>query len=141
MEQSEYFFLLFIPAFIGMWCAIAFLIGHLSGWQSLARIYAARAREFTGEKWRMRSGTMRWTTRYNNALTLGADPYGLYLAVMFLFRVAHPPLYIPWHAIEIRERRGLLFTYVEFHFTEVPGVYLSVPAGVGRKVTSRKPHL
>jgi hypothetical protein len=47
-------------------------------------------------------------------LTVGADPSGLYLSVMFLFRIGHPPLFLPWHEVSVRRRWKVLgLRYVE----------------------------
>jgi len=59
---------------------------------------------------------MRRGVHYNNCLTIGANAGGLYIAVFFVFRIAQPTLFIPWSDIEVVERRGLIFKYVEFHF-------------------------
>ncbi len=58
---------------------------------------------------------MRWGANYNNCLTIGADPSGLYLTLLFLFRIGHPPLFIPWSEISFRNRRTILF----FEFVEL----------------------
>ena len=47
----------------------------------------------------MQSAAMRWLTHYNNVLTVGADSEGLFLVPFFLFRVGHPPLFVPWAEI------------------------------------------
>jgi hypothetical protein len=39
------------------------------------------------------------TSRYNNCLTVGASPEGLYLAMMPVFNFGHAPLLIPWTEI------------------------------------------
>jgi hypothetical protein len=46
---------------------------------------------------------MRGMTGYNGVLTLGSDAEGVYLGVMFLFRFAHPPLFIPWSDVAVEE--------------------------------------
>ena len=58
---------------------------------------------------------MRWGTNYKHCLTVGADPTGLFLSVLFFYRVGHPPLFLPWSELSIRRRRRILFfKYVEF---------------------------
>ena len=51
---------------------------------------------------------MRWLTGYGNCLTVGANSYGLYLRILFLFRFMHPPLFIPWSEVSIKTRRNLI---------------------------------
>lgn len=36
---------------------------------------------------------------YRGVLTIHATPIGLFLSVMVLFRLGHPPLLIPWSAV------------------------------------------
>jgi hypothetical protein len=126
--------IVFVAIFVAFWIAIGYLISTIGGWRSLAALYATDAGQFTGTRWSMQSGAMRWTTHYNNVLTIGADSRGMYLAVMFLFRGGHPPLYIPWDGIEISERRGWIFSNVVFTFKSVPGVHLTVSKKLGLRV-------
>lgn len=118
--------LLFIPVFLAFWCGIVFAIGATGGWRRLGKRYRRDAREFTGQRWEMQSAVMGGLARYNHILTIGADMRGLYLDVIGLFRAGHPPLYVPWEQVEMRERRGWLFRYVDFTFPAVPGVRLSL---------------
>ena len=126
--------IIFVPAFAAFWIAIGYLISAMGGWQSLGARYADDAGRFAGQRWYMQSGAMRWTTHYNNVLTIGADSRGMYLAVLFLFRGGHPPLYIPWDEIEISEQKGWVFSYVVFTFKSVPGVNLRVSRKLGLRV-------
>ena len=52
---------------------------------------------------------MRWGANYNNCLTIGADPGGLYLSLLVFFRIGHPPLFIPWTEISLGGRRKIMF--------------------------------
>jgi hypothetical protein len=126
--------LLFLPFFVFIWVLASYVIALIGGWRALAGRDAAGAAEFTGEKWSMQSGRMRWTTRYNGALTVGANAEGLYLGVLFMFRVGHPPLYVPWTAVSLRENRGLVFTYITIDFLEEPGISLTVSRQLGEKI-------
>lgn len=96
------------------WCVVSFLIAHLSGWASLARVYRAWA-PFTGRTWRGQSGYLRWSS-YKSCLNVGCDERGLSLSVVFLFRVGHPPLFIPWEDVSLKETRFLFFDYAELSF-------------------------
>ena len=63
---------------------------------------------------------MRWGAHYGNALNAGANSVGLYIAPVFLFRPAHPPLFIPWSEIKVGPSR-----WVDF--------YLSITLTLGRE--------
>jgi hypothetical protein len=82
------------------------MISFIGGWFSLAKVDRTRL-PLDGAKWRMQSGKMRWLTNYNNVLTIGISPEGLYLASIFLFRFMHPPLLVPWSEIGVRRKKGL----------------------------------
>jgi hypothetical protein len=80
--------------FLCLWFLVAAIISFVGGWFSLAKGYRMRE-PFNGAKWRMQSGQMRWRVNYNNVLTIGASPEGLYLASMFLFRfMLYPPRFV-----------------------------------------------
>lgn len=92
-----------IPFFLLFWCVVNFLIAALTGWSTLARRFRMQS-PFTSPTWRFQSARMRWSTHYGSCLTVGADPTGLMLSVFFLFRVGHPPLFVPWSEISVVER-------------------------------------
>lgn len=108
-----------LAGFAAIWCLVCLLIS-LFGWRSLAQHFRAQG-PFEGPIRRMQSGRVSFAN-YNNVLTVGADPMGLSLAVMGLFRPGHPPLFIPWHdVVGLRRGRWLLFEYLELqlHATSV----------------------
>ena len=53
--------------------------------------------------------------QYSNALTIGADMTGLFIAPVFFFRLWHPPLFIPWVEITAVSKTQLFF----FKFVEL----------------------
>jgi hypothetical protein len=101
--------LAFIPVFVLFWCAISFFIAAMSGWMTLAKKFRVTS-AFTGVTWGFQSARMRWTSRYGSCLNVGADPVGLKLSIMFLFRPGHPPLFIPWNEILVEKRSQILFS-------------------------------
>ena len=125
----------FFAFFLGMWIYIGFMVGQVSGWGQLSRYYRAN-NPFDGERWRLRSGRMRFLTGYNNCLTIGANSQGLYLAMLLLFRIGHPSLFIPWQDISVKTGKTLLWCWTEFHFRQAPGVYLRVFGKLGQQIQS-----
>ena len=97
---------------VALWLLISIIAAWAGGWSALARDYPL-AERFEGRRWRLQSAQMRWGTHYNNCLTVGASDQGLFLATLFLFRVGHPPLFIPWRDIAARERKFLWITMTE----------------------------
>lgn len=97
------------PIFIiGSWLLVIYLIALTGGWRLLAQRFRA-AGKIQGRRWSMQSASMRWMTRYNNGLTIGADETGLYIVPTLLFRMGHPPLYIPWMEITAQDKTEFFF--------------------------------
>ena len=74
----------------------------------------------------MQSASMRGVG-YRSCLTIGTGVEGLYIAVLFLFRVGHPPLFIPWNDIKIRRKKILGFPLLVLKFARAPAVALTIP--------------
>jgi len=132
---SDFFHLwpaLFVPS---IWILVSFIVSRVGGWSLLAKVYHAQANTLDGESWRFQSIQMRWETNYGNCVTLRADPLGLGLSVIWLLRIAHPPLLIPWSDITIhRVRRTRFFpALIEFRFRLEP----FIPIRVNNKLFSK----
>jgi hypothetical protein len=83
-----------------------------SGWHKLAHRFVAHG-EFHGDLQSFQTGVMRWNSRYNHSLTFGANKDGLYIRAMWLARMQHPPLFVPWSEVAMidqprRFREGTL---------------------------------
>lgn len=110
--------------FIVGWVASLQLLSTLGGWRHLGKKYSAQER-FTGEKWHMQSLSLGWVN-YSGCITLGASPSHMYMAVIAVFKVAHPDLLVPWDEIEGRETKGIIFQYVDIRFRGVPQIKLKL---------------
>ena len=115
------------------WVSISYVIAHIGGWFKLARFYRSSG-AFLGERWRFQSAQMRWKVGYNNCLTVGASPEGLYLSVMFILRFGHPPLFVPWGDISVKVIKGFFKPALEFRFQQVPAIPLRVSEKLGQKI-------
>ncbi len=121
-SKSYYFPILFII----FWVAICMLLSIISGWSSLSKNYRANI-SFNGKKLRMKSATMRWGTNYGGCLTIGANSEGLFLAIFPIFRINHPPLFIPWKDISTENgKQFVFFDIVKFIFRKSSNVHLVV---------------
>ena len=122
------FVLVFPVFFVALWCGIIYLISQISGWALLARRFRSTS-PFTGPTWRWQSCRMRWSSHYGNCLTVGSDPTGLFLDILFLFRIGHPPLLIPWAEVSVRRRSQILFwSYVDLRLGREEQVPLQISA-------------
>jgi hypothetical protein len=121
--------LLILGSFILIWSSVVYLLAWVSGWQQLARHYRS-ARPPSGQPW---GGfwAMIGPVSYRGTLTLQAAPEGLYLTMMVLFRLGHPTLLIPWHAIKRHTNApGSLFTWLALELGEPRITTLRLPIGL-----------
>lgn len=123
--QMSWLWALFPVFFVGMWLIISVILSAIGGWSTLANHYAAHS-GFAGRRFYFRSAQLGAGVGYSACLTLGTDPAGLYLAVLPLFRMAHPPLLIPWSEITARETKSWFSATVELRFTRVPMVSVRI---------------
>ncbi|BDS07039.1 hypothetical protein NT6N_20790 [Oceaniferula spumae] len=99
--------------FIGGWVSVCWMLSHLGGWHKLAKQYR-RQHKPTGKKHFMASAKIG-LANYNNCLTLYTSPDGLYLSVWPMFRIGHPPLFLPWSELHNPQSKNFLWAkYVEF---------------------------
>ena len=118
-SESSWLGTLFPVFFVGMWLLVSFLLSAMGGWRVLALHYPAQS-SFSGKRFRFRSAQLGGYVNYGGCLTLGASPHGLYVAVLPFFRLAHPPLLIPWSDITAREARSWLVAAIELKFAKAP---------------------
>jgi hypothetical protein len=65
---------------------------------------------------------------------VGANPTGLYLAVLFPFRVAHPPLFIPWNEVTQAKTRIFFISMVRFQLGREYPIPLSIRESLAAKL-------
>ncbi len=133
MDTHTSLILVLPPLFLFFWWSLFTLLGRAGGWSALAERYR-RDDAFPGMKWRFLSGQMRKQAAYNNALTVGADRRGLFLAVSFFFFPSHPKLFVPWSDISAVRQDQERPNSMQFWFLNVPGVFLKLPLELGEKI-------
>ncbi|WP_139920117.1 hypothetical protein [Hymenobacter sp. DG01] len=91
--------------FAAFWAVISWLLA-LNGWRQLAQHFrASTTPPENAATFRMLTASLRRTddisskVDYRGVLTLCCSPAGLGLAVLFPFRIGHPPLLVPWSAV------------------------------------------
>ncbi|GAB3690953.1 hypothetical protein GCM10027592_08620 [Spirosoma flavus] len=99
--------------FVSLWSGIVYLLSYLSGWQTLARQFQVQPRKEGVES--NVYGRVGFVN-YNGVLKVACTDQGLYLAVMNVFSLGHPPILIPWSIVhDIREQHLLFQTTVVFN--------------------------
>ena len=120
--QDSYSVLISIAGIVGIGVVVLVIISHVGGWASLAEQYRC-PEPFTGANWNFQRGQFRWLAGYNNCLRVGADSHGLFISVFPLFRIAHPPLYVPWREISVTRKRVFWIRQVQLllgHELKIP---------------------
>lgn len=115
MENASFLLIPFIIigfciVFVGIWSFVCVLISLTGGWWRLAKYY--RIDHEPVGKWRNGFFAMLGIASYRGTLNLKICAEGLYLKVNPLFKIAHPPLLIPWHDLRINSN-GAMLTSVE----------------------------
>ena len=139
MDFEKIFPYLFPFFFIFLWVTVLFILAYIGGWSRLAQYYQTQS-TFEGERWNFKSGRMG-VTNYSGCLTIGVNDRGLYLAVFPIFRVGHPPLFIPWYDITTSKSRKFLVSYLDFTFARMPSVTFSVAERFGDTLLSYRTDL
>jgi hypothetical protein len=83
-----------IAALLAVWATLLPLIAWFSGWRRLAEEF--RADPKSRGRIVLASATLRYGAHYGGVILLDASSDGLVLSVRRPFRLAHPPLLIPW---------------------------------------------
>lgn len=119
-------FLFLFPAF---WCAVCWLLSHVGGWNRLGTRFATHQTPH-GASFRWQNGSVGFVS-YRNVMRVDAAPDGIFLSMPWLFRVGHPPLFIPWSEVhDATEQRLLWLRLVRFGVGSPRLARLRLPAKV-----------
>ena len=127
----------FGPAFIAFWLAITAFLSVIGGWHALSRRFRSDD-DIDGERFRFRSagiGRGAFPVNYGNVIFATVGRRGLALSVLLPFRFMHPPLVIPWSAVEGCEAVRLLWMrQVAVYVTGFRPRRLLFPGALGRAI-------
>ena len=104
---------------VAIWSGNCVLLALLSGWAALARRYRCADDEPHGAEHFVTG--MLGVVSFRGALTVGIAEDGLDLRVMAVFRPGHPPLRIPWDAIQVEGEARRWFFGPVTHLRLGPG--------------------
>ena len=118
--------------FIVMWFLVSYTISRITGWARLAEKYRTRSKPETKL---MQAVQVYWGSilMAGNIYTLGSTSKGMFLGVLFPFRLGHPPLLIPWHEIKAKKVDRFLMMRIQLSF----GNGLSRPFEINGKVAEK----
>jgi len=77
---------------------------------------------------------MRFRVNYSSVIRLIAADDALYLSVLFLFRVGHPPLCIPWKEIQFGRTKFFWWRYVVLILGEQERIPMRISERMARKL-------
>ncbi|MFT5196391.1 MAG: hypothetical protein ACI85U_003423 [Candidatus Promineifilaceae bacterium] len=136
MENELVFIPLIIIAFIicfgGFWSFIVFITSRIGGWHTVAQQYAGEMSYFSQQfTWRSaRFGFMN----YKSVLTFSVSDEELGIAVLFLYRIGHAPLKIPWSEVHGIEKSPFIFPEVHLTFLHSPNKVLKIRKGLAEQI-------
>jgi hypothetical protein len=112
------------------------LFSILSGWRQLAKRYRCTASILGTTWWFQSAGIHRYLeVSYGSCLTVRANEDGIGFSIQFPFRIAHPPLFIPWSEVRVTQvQRFFFFKLVRFTFPEEPSVRIDIRSRLARKI-------
>ena len=125
---------LIIPIYIAtVWIGVTYLTAAIGGWKLLTRRFRMQG-EFFGQKWRFESAQMRYRTNYGSCLTIGANGTGLFAKPLLVFRLWHPPLFVPWTEITVVPKKVLLWNMVEYRLGREEQIPFRVRPRLAQKI-------
>lgn len=93
------FFFLIISLLL-FWVAVLRLLARISGWERIASVYQVLDFASDTEVKKFISGKVG-NISYNNSLHVYLNEFGLGLKTIPLYKLTHPPIFIPWQRIRI----------------------------------------
>jgi hypothetical protein len=109
-QLSFYFTLLMLAFVVSLSFFTSFLSSVFCGWHRLAKRFRAESDPYGVTK---SAGPFpytvytRWWSHYSFCIRMTAADDGLYLSVIFLLRIGHPTLRIPWNEVQISRVKRL----------------------------------
>ncbi len=128
-QLPQIFFALFPLAFVALWCFVVVLLSLVGGWRRLALTYATDQPP-RGTAFRWQSGTIGFV-QYRNCLNIYVANEGLYFSAVWLFRLGHKTLLIPWSAInDVQQQNIFWYAITRFRIGTPPIATMRIPTKV-----------
>jgi hypothetical protein len=127
--DSPVYFALF---FVLLWLAVTTILGFISGWFVLMKIYPDRSenalRTFARQSGHMGRVSMR------SILNLSVCPSGLRLGMMRIFGLFCRDFFVPWNAISVTRKDRVLWKVARISFGQPAIGTLTIPAEVADRI-------
>ncbi len=119
--------------FIGGWLVVSFMFSIVTGWNKLAERY----RTYNKPDFKLfRAVQVTWGSPLmaGNIYIMGSSNKGLYLGVLFPFRIGHPPLLIPWRDLRVEKVKSFMSNKVVFKFKDGTARPLEIKENMAEKL-------
>jgi hypothetical protein len=133
---SPYWLMLFFALWVAWMSLIIYLGSILSGWHRLSKRFLTRSK-FTGQMMSTRpfiNVCMKNWADCSGILRIASDDHALYLSVVFLYRIGHPPLCIPWKEIQFSRTKFLWRRYVVLTLGEQERIPMRISERIASKL-------
>lgn len=132
------FILIVFPIFfISLWLFVCWILSHVGGWHRLSQSFTTTEKP---DNQCLNLASIRvGFINYNHCTTLCFSSKGLFISVLRIFRVGHPPLLIPWY--ELNNPRIKQFLWKRFVIVDVglpKIVSISLPESVYKQMNLMK---
>jgi hypothetical protein len=128
-QLPVFLFALFPLVFVALWCFVCLLLSFVGGWRRLALSYATDQPP-RGTPFCWQSGTIGFV-QYRNCLNFDVAEEGLYLSAVWLFRLGHRTLLIPWSAInDVQQQQIFWYAFTRFRVGTPPIATMRIPTKV-----------
>ena len=123
--------------FAALWCFISFSVSFMSGWFALSGRFKKESEPYGPTK---SAGPffytvyMRFGTHYSSVIQMTAAEDSLYLSALFLFRIGHPPLRIPWDEIQVGRAKFLWICSVHLTLGKEEQIPMRMSERMARKL-------
>lgn len=122
---------------VTLWCFVSFVISLFSGWFALSGRFKKQSEPYGEARSAgpfFYSVYTRFWTHYSSVIRIAAAEDALYLSVLFLFRIGHPPLCIPWKEIQLAKAKFLWRQYIVLTLGEQERIPMRISERMARKL-------
>jgi len=133
-DLVDYYLIFFFLLFGALWVLIFYLFARVGGWGRLAKQYR-EVEKTEGEKFRFQNAMLNYA-RYRSGVTFVVNRRGLGLSMPIFMRMGHPPLFIPWNEITVKDVEKKFFGQCyEITASRCPDVSLKIETHLARRIS------
>jgi len=136
-EMPPHFMYYFWVLFVAQWPISSFIMSYVSGWHKLTMRFSAQSEPYgdtrTAGPFPYTVYTRFWT-HYSCIIRMTAAEDALYLSVLMILRIGHPPLRIPWNEIQFSRTKSSWRSYVVLTLGEQERIPMRISESMANKL-------